>query len=472
MLRLFPLLSFAALASLFPLMLSAQTPPADAPELSTIVMPVRTSLQPLLPLLEAQVPKSAAKVNGFEMDREQRFGVQYRVNRDPIAINLQGSGAHVTARLHYALQGCRRTVNPLTGSVSMFPCLSCGFQEPMRDAEILLDSHLQWDPQWRIRSTTKARPVDFTRRCGVTMFHIDITGRFLAPRVQEQLDEVVRTIDHNTPLLTNLRPSAQQVWTALQTPVEIAPQTWLVLEPADVALEPIHGSGLTVTTVIALTARTRVVLGPRPVIAMRPLPSLRPASGSTAGLRIPADIEVSYEAASRMLTEQFAKKTYATGNGPLTIEAIRLAPSATGRLSIEAVIDYRGGMLRHYHGSVFLDGLPRFDATTSTLFFTDLEYSLDPKRRSLFLRMTDRFVHDAVRTQLRNNARWSIAPQIEEMRGAIERGMARPLATGARLTGHVTSIAPLSLTPRSDVLALRVLASGTAEIELTLGGFR
>ncbi|MEO8036699.1 MAG: DUF4403 family protein [Acidobacteriota bacterium] len=460
-----------ALVSLFgALRLIAQPspPPPDAPELSTIVMPIRTSLLPLLPLLEAQVPKSVIKVDGFEMDQQQRFGVQYRVTREPIALNLQGTGVHATAKVHYALQGCRRTVNPITGVVSMFPCLSCGFGETMREAEILLDSHLQWDPQWRLRSTTRARPVDYARRCGVTLFHVDITEWVIAPLVQEQLADVVKTIDHNMPLLTNLRPTAQQVWTALQSPIEIAPRTWLVLEPTDVALEPIRGSGLIAASAIALQARTRVVIGERPAIIPRPLPPLRAGAAAPPGLRVPADIEVPYDEASRILTAQFAKQTYDTGAGPLLIESIRVSPTATGRLGIEAVIDYRGGLLKRYRGSVFLEGVPRFDAATSTLSFADLEYSLDPSRKSLFLRMTDHFAHDAVRTQLRNNAHWSVAPQLAEMRAAIEAGLARPLAPGARLSGHVTSITPTAVTLRSDTLALHVVASGTAAIELVL----
>jgi hypothetical protein len=39
--------------------------------------------------------------------------------------------------------------------------------------------------------------------------------------------------DANTPKVTNLKPNAEQIWSALQTPLEVAPKTWLVLEPID-----------------------------------------------------------------------------------------------------------------------------------------------------------------------------------------------------------------------------------------------
>ena len=92
----------------------------------------------------------------------------------------------------------------------MWPCISCGFGEPMREAWISLSSHLDWDANWRLRSTTRAQPVDFSsNRCQVTFANIDITDWKIAPIVNEQLRQAVKTIDANTPKLTNIRPIAR-----------------------------------------------------------------------------------------------------------------------------------------------------------------------------------------------------------------------------------------------------------------------
>ncbi|HWS71102.1 MAG TPA: DUF4403 family protein, partial [Thermoanaerobaculia bacterium] len=128
----------AAAALLFAACSSATLPPATqtalAPpsaQLSTIVIPVTTSLAPLVPQIESQVPKLFQKLDAYEMDPQQRFGLKYKIVRDPIALNMQGSGLHATTTIHYALQGCRRTVNPITKAAAMWPCISCGFGEPM-----------------------------------------------------------------------------------------------------------------------------------------------------------------------------------------------------------------------------------------------------------------------------------------------------------------------------------------------------
>ena len=102
-----------------------QGPPPPPPELSTIVIPIRTSLAPLLPQLESQVPKNLAKTDAFELDPAKQFGMKYRVVRDPITLNVLGSGIHAMTTVHYALEGCRRTQKPFSGEIIMWPCISC-----------------------------------------------------------------------------------------------------------------------------------------------------------------------------------------------------------------------------------------------------------------------------------------------------------------------------------------------------------
>src|SRR5213592_1513424 len=141
---------------------------ATVVDLSTIVVPIHASLAPLLPALESQVPKTQMKLDGYEMDPQQRFGMKYRVQRDKIALNMAGTGLHATTTIRYAMEGCRRTVKPIVGTVTMWPCVSCGFGEPMREAFIAIDSQLSWDATWRLQSRTKARPAEFPNGCRVT----------------------------------------------------------------------------------------------------------------------------------------------------------------------------------------------------------------------------------------------------------------------------------------------------------------
>jgi uncharacterized protein DUF4403 len=436
----------------------AQAPP---PELSTITIPIHASLAPLLPELEKQIPKTLASPS-YQFDSQHRFAAKYQLVRDPISINMIGAGLHVSATVHYALEGC-----PVLNGAIRNACISCGFGEPMRDVVIALHSRLDWSETWSIRPHTAAQPLEFRNRCTVTFLGIDITDWKLRPILEEQLAAATTLIDASAPKLASIKPQAQQIWTALQQPNPIAANTWLVLEPSDVALAPIRGAGLNVTSAIELRARTRVVVGPKPAVSQKPLPPLRVATAANEGLRVPFDVELPYDEASRIITEQFGKQKYNLGGGAtLAIDAIRLSAGKNGKTNIEAAIDYRGGAFKKYNGLVYLEGVPSFDPASGSVVVTDVDYSIDPKRHNPFLRAANRLAHDSVRAQLRSGAKWPVGASIATMKGEIERGMTRKLASNVLLRGHVDSIEPVSVTVRPEGFTIRAVAVGSAAVEL------
>ncbi len=441
-----------------PLPPTVQLGPAPPAEESIIEIPIRSTLDQLSAEAERQVPRKIEKLDGYEMDPQNRFGLRYKVERDPIAVYMQNFGLHATTTVRFALEGCVR-------STRMWPCVSCGFGEPMREAHIIIDARLEWDAQWRIRSVTKARPVEFPRPCTVTLLNIDLSEWKIGPMVDQQLRDVAKTIDRDAPKLTSIRPVAQEVWTSLQTPSELAPRTWLVFEPVDVALAPLRGSGTTVFSTLTLRARTRVVVGERPSTAARPLPPLRVAEPAGGGIRVPLDVELPYAEAGRLLTAEYGKRTYRIEGRDLRVEGIALAPAAGGKISVAVDLDYRGGPLRGYRGLVRFEGTPTYDAATSTVTLPDLDYALE-KRRNPFLRMVERAVHDALRAQLRQNARWPIAAELAAIRAEIDKAISRPLARGVTMRGSVTSLEPVSAVPHDQGITVRVMAMGTATVEV------
>lgn len=429
---------------------AAATTPPPPPEWSTIVVPIHSTLAPLLPEIEKSVPRKFA-----DKLLERGFDIRYDIVRDPIALKMIGAGLHTTTTARYALEACRGRA-----------CISCGFTGKRPAAAIALHSHLDWDAQWRLRSTTKARPVDFLEPCEITPLRVD-ADRFIAPVVNAQLRDLTRSIDQEVAKATNLKPEATRIWTALQAPVEIHPRTWLVLEPAEVALGPIRGNGLAVTSTLALRARTRVVVGNRPAVAIKPLPKLSTFNTANSGVRVPLDVLLSYPDATALLDRQFGRKTYDIAGKPLHVDAVHVTPAANGKLQLEAAIRYRGGRLKTYDGVVTLEGTPRFDPATSSIVIPDLDYALDPKKRGRFARIVDRLTHDAVRDRMRSQARFPIAKELEAMRNEVTRGLTRPLSPGVQLRGRADSIQPQSVAATPDAVVIRVVATGAAEVVVT-----
>jgi hypothetical protein len=436
------------------------------PALSTFVIPISASIAPLVPLIESQVPVMFTKTDSFELDPQQRFGIKYDVSRGPIALTTAGLGVHASTTVLYALEGCHRTLNPISKQYTMWPCVSCGFGEAKREAYIAIDSHFTWDANWRMKSQTTARPVQFPRACGVTMFNVDVSARYIGPLVDQQLREAVKSIDRNTPRMTNVRPNAQQIWTALQTPSALAPNVWLVLEPADLSITPIQGNGLTVTSTLTVLARTRVVVGAKPAAIVKPLPPLRVAAPPAGGIRVPFDLELAYDEASRRLGSELAGKTYDAGGKPLLLRSLKLSPGSSGKLRIDADISYRGGILRNYNGVVTLEGIPRFDAATQTLSITALDYVIDRRGSNVFFRAAERLAHETLRNHIASQANFSMREPIANIRGEIDRSLTRPLSAGVKLRGKIDAMQPTGISIQPNAIDIQVLALGSAAIDV------
>jgi len=415
-------------------------------ELSTIAVPIRTSLAPLVPLVEARVPKVITNTV-----RELGSTVSYEVTRDPIRLEMIGQGLHTTTTAHYSLEACPFRLR----------CLSCGVEERKRDAGIRLHSHFTWTASWRLRSTTAAQPAHFPDRCRVSVLAVDITDRFIAPIVNDQLRDVAETIDQNMPGLTNMQPIAHDIWRSLQVPTEVAPRTYFVFEPLTAALGPVSGSGLQVTTTLTLRARTRIVVGEKPAAANTPLPPLN-LGEATSGFRVPFDVELPYGDASQLATEEFGHRTYKVQDGTLVIEDIRIGAGSSGRVSLTADVK-----TSRYEGPVTLEGTPRFDAATRTVTVPDLDYSVETRERSLFFRIGEHLAHEGVRARLRESARWPLKDQIALLSDEIHTAMNRQISPGVTLRGQVAAIEPQRVTPAPNALIVRVTVTGSAQIDVT-----
>ena len=411
---------------------------AFAEDVSTIAIPIRATLAPLLPLVEAQVPKA------IENSRDQRgFPIEYRVVRDPIALQMSGASLRASTTAHYSVKACPPILS----------CVSCGVDEPMREAKLALSAQLQWDQSWRLRSTTTAEPATFPNRCEVTSLGFDITDRVIAPVVDDQLRKVARAIDENAASLTSFRSNADQVWTTIQIPYEISPRTWLVFEPIDAGLSPLAGQNLNVSSTLSLTARTRVVVGERPVVSPATLPPLQ-SRGASPGFTIPFDISVPYADATALANAYAARAT------EIPISQIVIGRGSGGRIAVDADVVYKD-----YRGPVHLEGTPRIERNSVTV--PDLDFALDENHKSTFMKIVDVVGHNLIRARLREAATFSLATQAATARDEITKALTRDLAHGAKLRGRADAVRADSVASDADAIRVHVVVTGIAAIEVT-----
>jgi hypothetical protein len=415
-------------------------------------------LRALEEAIEREVPAKTVSMDRFEMDPSNRFGIKYRIERDDIRLAMRGDQLRAVVTFRYGMQACHRT-----GS-RMWPCVSCGLDEPLREAVVILDSKPQWTQAMNVRTATTVRPVDYRDRCRVSLFNVDVTDWKIKPFVDEQLRDTARLIDSRVPPLTSVGKDLAALWSNLQQPVEIAPRTWLVLQPSALRLGTFSGDANSLRTSIGIVSAPRVTVGDRPAVQARPLPRPQTAAKATDVVHVPFTVELPFAEAARLMEQHIGGKAVRVGGRDVRIEGIRIARDGD-RIQLDGSARFPQRVIGQFEGDISLTGTPVLDGTK--LRIRELDYSVAPSRRRVLVRAGEAFNHEEIRAAMEQNAWWEVAPLLEKVRSALEASLNRPLANGARLNARVSAVRPQSIAVREDRFVIAAVAEGKAAIDIS-----
>jgi hypothetical protein len=398
-----------------------------------------------------QAPLERALPRADSLDRAKCMALggvvchQYVFRRDTLAFKMTGDRVDILARIRYR----GRVSLPNGGNVG-----SCGYApEAMPRAELRFMTNLYWTTAWRIASRGTSLTSSLPDPCQVTVLRIDATP--LMRRIADaQLAHVAQQVDSALPALADLRRPADSLWRMLQQPMELdsAGTVWLLMNPETVGLAPIDGRGLTIQTGLTLVARPRVVTGPRPAVAVRPLPSLTLVPPSK-GLRVPVQVELPFAEVSRRATELLAAET--------AREALKVTRADVSGAGDSAVV--RLALSGRMNASLTLAGRPRFDVATRTLVVDDLHYSLDSRDFLTRVKATlgAPIVKHAIE-QATNGGRLALGAQLDSARMQLTQQMNRPLAPDVVVGGGITGLRVTGLYMTATSFVVRVLLEGEA----------
>jgi hypothetical protein len=414
------------------LLAACARPPAKQPvvvpplqEPSQIQLGIALPLREVEAAIERDVPKRIARLDGFEMDPDGRFGIQYVVERDPVRTSMNGGQLRSVVRFRYGVRACTRSPSAGGGS-RMWPCVSCGFDEPLREAVAVLDSRLQWDPGLFVRSSTTPSAIEFQDRCRVSLLRLDITDR-VRPSIEAQVRDAAKELDARVRQTTSIRKDLAELWAVLQQPVEVAPRTWFVVAPQEITLGTFGGDGDTARTSLGMTVTPRVVMGAKPPASLRPLP--HPTIGVAAGpsLRVTFRIEMPFAEAEPMLARQLRRD-------------VRLERAPDGRLLLIAAEGLFAGRPVLENGVIAIP---------------DLEY----RAAGFFRRIGAAVRQAAMRDQLRSRARWDLRPMLTQFRNGLQKALA-----DERIAARIASVDATAIHVLEDRFLIDAVATGAAEL--------
>lgn len=426
---------------------SATIPPIEE---SSFQIPVTIELEQFRQQINAAVPKTISEDDGRDCNE---YGVY---KRDPVAISVNGNIVQTRIGIEYRLKVYGVNEKPLCTAGA-----SCGYGERAPRSDIIPITTLTWNSNWRLDSRTELR-IDMLDACNLTAANIDARNK--VKKVMESTNALKRIpglIDEQVQQKAHVRPQAERAWAALQQPINLADNVWLVVNPKAVRVSAINGSGSQITTSVGLVGTPEVrFTNAVPASTNTAFPALETTPAS-AGFHIAIDGHLTYDSATKLASQALIIRRYPfPGDHHITIRNVRIYGSGAKAI-VELSFD---GSAK---GTVYLSGTPTFMSVTAdgerdVVTIDDLDYTLET--RNVLAKTADWLLHEDFLKSLRAAAKYPLDDKIPDLRERLNAGLARELAPNIRMRGQVNQVTVRGVYLDSTQMVIRAVADGMVSI--------
>lgn len=112
-----------------------------------------------------------------------------------------------------------------------------------------------------------------------------------------------------------------------------------------------------------------------------------------------------YASASNIITKNFAGQEFGSGKRKITVQKVNLWHKDNNMI---IALDVLGSI----EGTIYLQGIPKYDATSKEIYFDNLDFVLNTK--GLLTKTANWLLHDLILTKMKQSCRYSIKSNLDE----------------------------------------------------------
>lgn len=435
----------------------------DVPErpLSTLAAPVMYDLTEVLGGLEEEVPLTFGDLDErHEHPERESLTFAYEAERSAFDAEVVGETARLSSTIEYRVRAWYDP--PVLPEISV----SCGTgeDEPRPKAAVQISSPLRLSPDWTLMSRAQVEQVapastEEADRCRISLLGIDVTGTVMGA-ARALLEDEAHTIDEKVAQV-DVRGTLQGIWHTLQEPHQLTDDVWLLVNPVGVTRGSVEGEGTVLTIHVGLTARPRIVVGPRPTFNPTALPPLAEGPVNDEA-HILIEGHARYGPAGERLTRELEANEITFGGSLIRIRRLDLQGIGDGKVALGVTFD---GSAR---GTVYLVGTPAIDHETRMIRVPDLEF--DVETRNLLVGGVAWLARSNLVQILRDRACIPIADVMVLAEEQLRKGINRQLSEEVTVEGEVLSSHLIDVVATRDALVVRAGAHARASLHVHQGG--
>ncbi|WP_018629146.1 DUF4403 family protein [Niabella aurantiaca] len=443
-----------------PVLSAPEYPAATIPE-SELNIPIQIDLAPFFAMADKKVDTLFTSPHFPDEWVQEGCDTRYKYSfrRGPLQFSLNNTTLDISFTGYYKIIGSTRACVNGKALTPWTPACQCGFEEGERKVKVGFSVAIALLTNYTIKMQVTRKEPEPVDKCTVCFWGQDITP-VIMDALKKELDVSKADLEKSYGRI-DLKPRFQTLWNQLNTPYNISNMGWLQINPQKVRINSIQTANNQLQISVGMAAKP-VVRFEKPAAAVVPVPHISSFSKNN-GFQVYADLVMSYDSLSRILTSQIAGKeftfTKAFIKKRFIFQECRLLGSRDNRLVMQ--VKFTGSN----DGYFYVTGKPLYYAGSHILQVTDVDF--DIQSRDALLRTADWLFSRKITGQIEKMAKYDLSTLLTTAKTNMEQQLNRQFIKGVTGAGTVKDITVAGIFPQSNWLAVRAYCSGDFLLKVT-----
>ncbi|HNP33042.1 MAG TPA: DUF4403 family protein [Flavobacterium sp.] len=262
---------------------------------------------------------------------------------------------------------------------------------------------------WKMSTTSKIEDFEWAESPSILVAGKNVPITYIInPTLSIFKSKIAKKIDEAIENSCDFKPYVLDVLEKMSTPFLTSEQyqTWFKLIPIEVYVTDAVLDKTQINMNLGLKCNMQTMVGLKPKASFD-----RTAVQFKAVTKVPEKLTANiaaistYESASRIISSNFNGKEFASGSRKITVQNVALWQK-DGKIIV--ALDMTGSI----NGTIYLSGIPNYNAVTKEIYFDQMDYVLDTK--GLLTRTANWLLQGVILKKIQENCRYSIKENLDE----------------------------------------------------------
>jgi hypothetical protein len=424
---------------------------------SNINVPVKVVMAPFLAKAAILIPPEVTSDGWPEYFQSScDFHYKYRFVPGGFTFNCINNQVLVKLSGTYQVSG-ERCICAFGKQTSPWIGGNCGFgKEPMRKTEIFINSIMQFQPGYTVRTKTLTQQVNALEKCTVSVFNLDITQQIMdsikasANLFCNSMDSVVNGLDFSS--------TTKALAEKINKKIPLGRYGYLKINPSAVKMGKMNSTNDTLQATLGIFCFPELQSDSTNNYSASFLPPLQNAD-LPAGITVYTNAKYDYPFINTLINQLVRDTSFEVEGRTVILKNVHISGAENSR--VELLVDFAGDK----KGSIYLTGTPHLDTAKQVISIPDLDYSL--KSKDFMLNVGKTFFGNKILHTLRDKATIRIKDLVEQNRKNIDAQFNKKIMEGVFSSGELTDIRVLALLVGKEVIQAQTCTRAKASIMIT-----